>query len=155
MVATTSLVLCTAIAGLWVHSHVESGWVHVRVGSRIAGATSFRGGAYFWLVPGRVFGTDAGISTSPIHPHDLYIWRKPDASAFGFGYAADAGTHKFVSAPLWFPLLAAGGVGLWAVRRRARDTSGPGVCAACGYDLMATPGRCPECGALAGDPAAA
>jgi hypothetical protein len=53
-----------------------------------------------------------------------------------------------IGVPLWFATLAAslplcGRV--WQ-RRRGRVQPGPGVCQGCGYDLRATPIRCPECG---------
>lgn len=53
-----------------------------------------------------------------------------------------------VMIPWWFPALLAGGlpaIRLWRWRKR-RLAQKPGCCAGCGYDMRATPGRCPECG---------
>ena len=51
----------------------------------------------------------------------------------------------YVGVPLWAPLALTAAMPLeWLWRRRKRPVSG--TCAACGYDLRATPERCPECG---------
>jgi hypothetical protein len=51
-----------------------------------------------------------------------------------------------VQVPDWLLMLPALAIALSAIIRRRRPV--PGHCRHCGYDLRATPDRCPECGAV-------
>ena len=76
--------------------------------------------------------------------------------AIDYGGVVERGpTHHVIFSPLLAALLAAVLPSSWlASRARARRRRRRGLCARCGYDLRATPDRCPECGwaAPVGDP---
>jgi hypothetical protein len=75
---------------------------------------------------------------------------------WGFGYQAEAAARPrsdrstSVFFPMWVPALLLSALPAarlgHRLRRRRRPTS---ACTCCGYDLRATPDRCPECGAAA------
>jgi hypothetical protein len=68
----------------------------------------------------------------------------------GFGAGVQLNGGRFVNVPYWFIALAVAAPPVVAVRRfRARRRrERRGHCEVCGYDLRATPDRCPECGAV-------
>src|SRR5207237_5032802 len=64
-----------------------------------------------------------------------------------------AAFYDSVAAPYWFlvgltALLPATAVTRSMLKRRARGAVAERSCQNCGYDLRATPDRCPECGTL-------
>ena len=58
-------------------------------------------------------------------------------------------TFREVVVPFWAVACLFTAVPVVRVVRRARRKPRPGYCRDCGYDLRATPDRCPECGSAA------
>jgi hypothetical protein len=54
-----------------------------------------------------------------------------------------------IGTPHWLPVVLLAGLPLIRlIRRQRRRLRLPGHCRICGYDLRATPERCPECGPI-------
>jgi hypothetical protein len=73
----------------------------------------------------------------------------------GFVWARYPGSFNLPGVPFWF-LSCIAAFFAWRFSKR-RKTPGGNLCRQCGYDLRATPDRCPECGTAPDDakPAAA
>jgi hypothetical protein len=172
-----SLLLCVAAVVLWVRSYWTSDFVtHRRPAARGGGfdVTEWA----IWTGKGRVSVArlrfdgarvlvlgDSGwepnqrsgwgwTNHDPVPPEDE-ITTPIRTSRYGFGYGWEAPTgsrrHGYAAAlfPLWLPaMILAAPLVKGVIRRFCRRPAGQ--CESCGYDLRATPGRCPECGGVGG-----
>jgi hypothetical protein len=169
-----SLLLCGAVAALWVRSH----WV---TDSLYWNRPEQRGGWHFYwtqsvssaqgcLAVGR--SADMFPLSIPPHPTPPWQWdgwvRKPahphaappwplEARPRWVRFTSTPPVQWFVVVPYWVIALPLAALpALSAARRlraRLRRRRQPSLCPACGYDLRATPGTCPECGTAAATPA--
>jgi len=78
-----------------------------------------------------------------------YTWTSAFGTSTGFTYTLDETSLPHWLLCLFTALPPAIACARFARGRRRRRRSRRGLCRACGYDLRATPGRCPECGTAA------
>jgi hypothetical protein len=135
-----SLLLCVATVAVWTTTHGHARDVRFNLGGSEVGL--FSNGASFGLSVTRwPLGTFRGVAYDLRLPF-LSVYRNnfDGGESWGVSVQAAALLTVFAIAP-----------GLWlrkTIRRRIalRSSRREGHCPACGYDLRATPDRCPECG---------
>jgi len=157
-----SLLLCAAAVALWIRGYRRMDIVHLRTDARWYYVESLQGSLAVgtWRTANhdpRTFLLARPVSYESV-PRETSAWLLPNYEktavtrlhALGFQYmlATDVGPHHMVVVPAWSVALLAAGLPAAAAlrRRRNRRRARAGCCARCGYDLRATPERCPECG---------
>jgi hypothetical protein len=167
LVAIISAALFLAVVVLWVRSHQAGDDIGYSRGHRRYYLRT--GGGEIAVELSRYdtmqFPPEFRWDTDPRRNHQLYMIRR-DTLPLRLGFYSDAAgigmptigtTHSWM-VPMWLPawvtaMLPAGyALAAWRRRRHARRV-GRRQCPTCGYDLRASPDRCPECGTVPAAPA--
>jgi hypothetical protein len=161
LLTALSLLLCVAVCVLWVWSYAATPAVFHQRPGRTSGVMAYRGRLLFETAgrhdtpvwPGLRGLATVRVASPPSERLYLDASQLRPAPVLGFqGYFRTSATARMsaVTVPLWVVavlILLPPGIGQARryVQRRWRRR---GLCASCGYDLRATPGRCPECGTV-------
>jgi hypothetical protein len=162
--SAVSLLLFAATCALWVRSDWAGDYVSWGDKRGLGGAITGRGDVMVygeWVVEDGVeMGEWAwGLKRESREPTDLGKMRPAymQSHVDGFGFRYETGRrgeqvrNVEVYVPLWTLALASSVLPAARLLRRVSRARRlvRGRCCSCGYDLRATPQRCPECGAIA------
>jgi hypothetical protein len=155
-IAAAVLLLSSAL--LWARSYwtldmvtYDSGWAEVHL---TTGHGRLR---TLFQTPGFGYGLSRQSTDFSALPFEVGMGDNFQYAREEYQFATPAGglvtiTSRELTLPFWsiaISLLFLGLLGMtWAQRARRSARRAAGLCIHCGYDLRATPDRCPECGRL-------
>jgi hypothetical protein len=106
-----------------------------------------------WQVEAFSGGAESGLFADWVKWGFIYSSRD-DGDMVSDSFGERIHWYRSLVIPRWFtlgfPLALFCVLSAIVVRRRWRRRFGPGKCQRCGYDLRATPDKCPECGTVHG-----
>ena len=143
LAAAVSALLCIATIGFWIRGYSARG--QYEVWTLYRGVYNYRmQTAHGWLTFSRM------TQPTPMPPSMIRVMNIPPGVKPSQLYTATetrlGSIPHFVIAIVTLVLPAIAITRLIRARRRSEDTTPR--CANCGYDLRATPDRCPECGTV-------
>lgn len=140
-----SIVAVVASAALLAISYTRDPFFPFELGDDHGRSLRLGGGrvAFFW----RGYSKKHFERTTVLKVPGVFVGRRhPSLSSLSFA------TETGVELHLAWPLGLAGGALVGSIIHARRRLAGAGCCTSCGYDLRASPDRCPECGEVAAEP---
>ena len=162
-IVTIALLLRIASATLWVRSFWISDWMalihrHAPMRTSSAGAATLKGsfGLYLYYATNSDYSdprdTIFQYNPQPVDAPMVFPFDLSPPRWLGFRASVLDGNMELI-APGCFVALIAGAIAGSSGWRLCwlRNGRRSGLCPRCGYDLRATPDRCPECGTVPAD----
>ena len=162
LAAALSLLLCVASVGLWVRSYWRTDVVVWPVRHSECCLLVSKGWAAFVRIDGTetftLLSMDGYAESTPDESATIKDFQKDMVLAWcsqTAGYQWGVGCRRtpqmaIAALHLWIPATIMSAGPAWIARRwlRGHRRRLLGLCDRCGYDLRATPDRCPECGTV-------
>ena len=142
LMAALSLIVCMASIVLWKRSYQATDIMDTPIGEhREVGFVTWSGRVriVYAMSEKSPFWTEWSVQSSVVDQmHQPFDVEQEDGNIY----------IRAITLPFWFLVLITVPIPAVEIARRIRKRKlGIGQCTSCGYDLRASPDRCPECGA--------